>query len=193
MVVQYFVKLWYLLVDLFYRHRATVLCIALHGNHLASGSRDKSIKGWSCNTIFLSLSCYRTIACHPAWKWGNFGLIKYKIAWNCPTYMLDFIVMQMSRVNHQKGFFALGKASFTRRFCNFLPTQLPWETWNIKPCIKKVRLPISCDLFSAFKHDMKHGYCLVLTWTRDYKAICQRKKFSQPFNLEWKLLTGKLS
>ena len=98
-----------------------------------------------------------TLPCHPAWKWGNFGLIKYKIAWNCPTYMLDFIVMQMSRVNLQKSFFALGKASFTRRFCNFLPTQLTWETWNIKPCIKKVRLPISCDLFSAFKHGMKHG------------------------------------
>ena len=30
---------------MYYRHRATVLCIALHGNHLASGSRDKSVKG----------------------------------------------------------------------------------------------------------------------------------------------------
>lgn len=41
---------------LFCRHRATVLCIALHGNHLASGSRDKSVKGRSCNAIFLALS-----------------------------------------------------------------------------------------------------------------------------------------
>lgn len=44
-VLQYFIKLLDSYVDHFYRHRATVLCIALHGNHLASGSRDKSVKG----------------------------------------------------------------------------------------------------------------------------------------------------
>ena len=35
---------------------------------------------------------------------GNCGLIGYKIARNYLTYMLDFIVMQMSKVNHEKGY-----------------------------------------------------------------------------------------
>ena len=34
---------------------------------------------------------------------GNFGL-NYKIARNCLTYMLDFIVIQMSRVNRENGY-----------------------------------------------------------------------------------------
>ena len=34
---------------------------------------------------------------------GNFGL-NYKIARNCLTYMLDFIVMQMSKGNREKGY-----------------------------------------------------------------------------------------
>ena len=38
---------------------------------------------------------------------GNFGLKpgeNYKIARNCLTYMLDFIVMEMNKVNREKGY-----------------------------------------------------------------------------------------
>ena len=40
---------------------------------------------------------------YPTWMRGNFGL-NYKIARNCLTYMLDFNVIQISRVNREKGY-----------------------------------------------------------------------------------------
>jgi len=39
-----------------FRHRGTVMCISLHGNNMASGSRDKSVKVWN----FTTGKCRRT-------------------------------------------------------------------------------------------------------------------------------------
>ena len=40
------------------------------------------------------------LQCNPTWMRGNFGL---KLQ-NSLTYMLDFIIMKVSRVNHEKGY-----------------------------------------------------------------------------------------
>ena len=38
---------------------------------------------------------------------GNFGLKQQNIARNCLTYMLDFIVMQMSKGNREKSYYRM--------------------------------------------------------------------------------------
>lgn len=45
---------FYFCFHVYIRHRGSVLCISLHGNNVASGSRDKSVKGstlTACDTV----------------------------------------------------------------------------------------------------------------------------------------------
>lgn len=47
---------FYFCFHVYIRHRGSVLCISLHGNNVASGSRDKSVKVWN----FTTAKCRRT-------------------------------------------------------------------------------------------------------------------------------------
>ena len=58
---------------------------------------------FGCNSPFHGLCFSFALQCYPTWMQGNFGL-KLQNSPKLPPYMLDFIVIQMSRVNCEKGY-----------------------------------------------------------------------------------------